>query len=296
MSYTPTPDATLLPFSFANLPVRGRLLRMAGLATHVPSLADAPPHLHQSLSELITLAALLTSESRKTPGGAMGATLQVQHPGFGALMFAHCSPEGVLKAYANPAATEVPFPQFAALAQGQSGIFAVTLESSTTGQRFQSLIPLTHPSIRRCVEAYYNEAVQTPTLLRVFSDSQGCGALFLQKLPDQNTDAEADDWHRLTLLLETLKAEEILPGGTDSLTLIHQLFAEDDVEIYPEEPLSFQADNPRPRMLAALASIPPDELQSLLENGPLTLVDETSGREETFTEAELSAFLTVNHS
>ena len=289
-------DAALLPFSFSSLPVRGRLLRISGLAAHIPSLADAPSHLSQSLSELITLAGLLVSESRKTSGGAMGATLQVQHPGCGALLFAHCSPEGALKAYANPAAAEVPFPQLAHPAQGHSGIFAVTLEPAGTDQRFQSLIPLTHTSICRCVEAYYNEAVQTPTILRVFSDADGCGAIFLQKLPDATPDQTDDDWQRLSLLLDTLKADEIPPGGTEALTLIHQLFAEDTIEVYPEESLNFQADNPRPRMLAALASIPPEELRELLEDGPITLTDQTSGQEETFTEADLSTFLTPHHS
>lgn len=273
---------TLLPFQFHNLPIRGRLLRLQGLAEHIPSLA-APTECTQTLAELLTAAALLAHDTKHT----LAVSLQLQHPALGALAFANCSAtrEGpaTLKAYANEVAQNTPF---ATIAQTEGGLFAVTLEPADLSNRYQSLVPLTGASAAECLAYYFQHSVQTRTLFVVFASTHVATAIMLQALPSE--DLPDDDWTRMDLLLQTLTEQEALDVSLTPETLLMRLFAEDDLSTFEAESPTFAEDDPRPRMLAALAGLPPAELAELIALGTVTLTDNTSGQSVTFTAAELS--------
>lgn len=268
----------LIPFQFHKLPVRGRLLRLKGLAQHIPSLAEANA-CTQTLSEMLTAAAMLAHDTKHT----LAVSLQLQHPGLGALMFAHCGLNGELKAYANPEAQGTPF---STLATTEGGIFAVTLEPQDLTNRYQSLIPLTGNSAAECLAYYFQHSVQTPTLFTVFADTENATALMLQALPSEQL--PEDDWTRLTLILQTLKAPEALDPSLAPETLLSRLFAEDDLSLFEAEHPTFAADDPRPRMLAALAGLPAEELADIIAQGTVTLTDKTTGQSVTFQASELT--------
>ena len=277
---------TLLPFQFHNLPVRGRLLRLHGLSQHIPSLATHT-ECTQTLAEMLAAAALMAHDTKHT----LAVSLQLQHPELGALAFANCSTTkespSTLKAYANETAQNTPFSTITATA---GGLFAVTLEPADLANRYQSLIPLTGNSAAECLAYYFQHSVQTPTLFVVFTNTQTATAIMLQALPaaEGEDPIPEDDWNRLQLLLSTVQAPEALDPDTTPETLLIRLFAEDDVSTFEAETPVFAADNPRPRMLAALAGLPADELAELIAMGSITLTDNTSGQTITFTADELS--------
>lgn len=276
----------LLPFQFHNIPVRGRLLRLSDLAEHIPSLAEES-ECTQTLAEMLAAAALLAHDTKHT----LAVSLQLQHPALGALAFANCSASrnetSILKAYANPVAQSTPFETIAAT---EGGLFAVTLEPSDLSNRYQSLIPLTGKSAAECLAYYFQHSVQTPTLFVVFTNASSATALMLQALPpsEGQDPLPEDDWTRLGLLLQTLTGNEALDPTLAPETLLMRLFAEDDLSTYPAEHPTFATDDARPRMLAALANLPADELADLIALGTITLTDNTSGQTVTFTAAELT--------
>jgi len=272
----------LLPFQFHKLPVRGRLLRLHGLSMHVPSLAQNAA-CAQTLAEILASAALLAYDTKYS----MSVSLQLQHPELGVLIFAQAAVGGALRAYANDIAQATPF---ATVAQTPGGIFAVTLEPEDMSQRYQSLIPLEGDSAAACIASYFKRSVQTPTLISVFANGEDATALMLQALPAENSNAKfpEDDWHRLGLILQTLTAQEALDPSLSSENLLGRLFAEDDVSLFEAEHPAFAHDDPRPRMLAALAGLPPEELAELMEDGTITLTDQTTGQAVTFSAEELA--------
>ncbi|MBI1309100.1 MAG: hypothetical protein GC129_04510 [Proteobacteria bacterium] len=270
---------TLLPFSFANLPVRGRLLQLQGLTQHVPSFNQANQACAQTLAELLAAAALIAHDAKHT----LAVSLQIQHPALGVLVFAHSSNRGSLKAYANAAAQVTPFSQ---LSKVEGGIFAVTMEPENLENRYQSLIPLTKPSAAESLADYFATSVQTATYFVVFANAQRAFALMLQSLPHEKTNE--DDWTRLGLLSKTLSAEEVLAEDLNPQSLLEKLFAEDDLTLYPAENPTFVQEDPRPRMLAALSSLPRAELTELMSQGTVTLTDNTTGQTITFTPEELA--------
>lgn len=281
---------TLHPFQFASLPVRGRLIRIPLINQHLPSLSAAPAALQQALSEILTTAALLAYDAKSQAT----VTVQLQHPDLQVLLFAECTQNGDLRAYANPSSHTVDFPSLFTI---PGGILAVTFQLAEGTPPYQSLIPLKGPTLASSLEDYFATSVQTPTLLRVFTGHShgvfGTAALVLQQLPTPSM-PEEDDWNRLEILANTLTTAEALPHGKPAETLLAHLFAEDDITLYSAQNLGFAPPAPRSRMLAALASLPPEEVRELLTHGPIQLVDETTGHTETFTHADLLPFLTAS--
>jgi molecular chaperone Hsp33 len=276
----------LLPFHFHNIPVRGRLLRLTGMSEHIPSL-ESETEVTQTLAEMLAAAALLAHDTKHT----LAVSLQLQHPELGALAFANCAAvrneTSVLKAYANEAAQNTPFN---AITATEGGLFAVTLEPEDLANRYQSLIPLTGNSAAECLAYYFEHSVQTPTLFKVFTDTESATALMLQALPpaEGQEPLPEDDWTRLNAIMQTLEAAEALDPSLTAETLLLRLFAEDDLSTFDPEHPTFATDDPRPRMLAALANLPADELAELIALGTITLTDNTSGQTVTFTADELA--------
>lgn len=281
-------SSTLHPFSFQHLPIRGRLLRLEDITRHVHTLAHANPATAHMLAEMLAAAALMVHDGEHQ----VSVNLQVQNVGAKAMAFAHCSQQGHLKAYANPAMAETTF---AALAQLPDSHFAVTLDAPGNPQPYQSLVGLVKGSPTAALEDYFTNSVQTPTWFRVQLRESApgkldVGAIFVQALP--GLAADDDNWNRMDILLQTLKADELANPALPAEKLLGMLFAEDDLRLSPPETFTLQADDPRPRMLAALANMPQDELEGLLDdNGSITLTDQTSGRAETFDRHDLAHLL-----
>src|SRR5690606_33762894 len=134
-------------------------------------------------AEMLALAALMVHDGAKR----YDVTLQIQHAylpdGKAGLMFARCTANGELKAYANPAAQEG---NLEAWLDGK-GIFAVVLTPVEGGDAMQSIVPLVSVSPAACVLDYYNDAVQTPTRLVTALKDDKVAVLFMQGLPGVNT-------------------------------------------------------------------------------------------------------------
>lgn len=288
---------TLLPFSFENLPIRGRLIRLEELDAHVPTLKEATEPMQQMLAELLTFASLLEHDTKHT----MDVSLQLQHPGHNALVFAQCKAQtadkpAIIRAYANEAAQHLSFETLSKPHKGQGGRFAFTLQPAAANmQPYQSLVPLHHTTVAECLRLYFAMSAQTPTLLKSLSGITPTGgvctgAIMLQGLPGKPL--PEDDFNRLQMILNTIEPAEILPGHLSGEQLLARLFAEDEIRVYQTETFAFGADNPRERMLTALASLPAAEIKQLLAEGPLEMTDQVSGQRVTFTEADLKHLLT----
>ncbi|MFZ2587532.1 MAG: Hsp33 family molecular chaperone HslO [Alphaproteobacteria bacterium] len=284
-------SSLLHPFQFENIPARGRLLRLEALSDHVMTLQDCAPATATLLAELLAAAALLVHDAKHEHS----VNLQVQNVARKAMAFAHCSQQGHLKAFANEGMRETSFAELGNLPDSH---FAVTLDNTNLAQPYQSLVGLHHPNASAALEHYFTTSVQTPTRFKVLTWRENdeadaplhAGALFLQALPGLSV--EDDAWHRLGLLMQTLTPAELANPNHPVETLLLNLFAEDTLRLSKPETFSLQADDPRPRMLAALANIPPQNLRDMFEkDDEITLTDQTSGKVERFTEADLQHLL-----
>lgn len=280
----------LLPFIFDNIPVRGRLLRLDNLNSHVPALNNQADNFNQMLCDIISATVLFSYELKD----ANRVTLQIQSEGEVPLLVAQCTSDGSLKAYGKTK-SDITGKRFIDLFNNNA-ILALSVDMPHATQPYQSFVELNHSSLTSSLEQYFAQSAQVKTYLRVFSSNHdgkvACAAIFLQALPGENL--TEDDWHRLGLILNTVTLAEALPGKTSEVELIQRLFAEDELRIFETRPLTFNPRHNREKMLDALQSLGLDACLELLQDGTVTLTDEFSGFSETFSEADIRNLFASN--
>lgn len=280
---------SITPFVLENLAVRGKLLRLSGLATHIPSLQNTTASMASAMAELVACAALLLHDFKQ----AESLTLQIQNATNGGLMAANINKAGTLKAYTNKPmceADEIITPE---------AILAVTAHTKDTPP-YQSMVALESTSITAALENYFAQSMQSTTQLYIQSDYTqtdfACAALFLQALPGEKHPPSDDDWHRFTLLTQTLTPQEFLPGDITPNGLLFRLFHEDGVSVFAPTPLNYNTAPSRPKMEAALISLGEGECEALLMHGPIEMTDQYTGAHETFTADDIRALFAADGS
>lgn len=278
---------TLLPFMLDNIPVRGKVLRLPNITEQIKALEHGEDQVARLLAELLAAAVVFTFDLKNKAN----VTLQVHNHGSHLpLLVAKCNYKGVLRAYAQKSGDvdgDTP-------AENAESVFVVTVDYGSDSEGVQSIVPIKTGSIGQSVETYFEQSAQLPTYFRVFTgvDGQGrtsAGAVFLQAMPHKEPVSD-DDWRRMGIVLSTIRPAEILPGNLSEEDLLRRLFAEDTVRVFDHQPLAFTAQGSRKRMLDALASLGVEECRDILDEsgGIITMTDEYSGAEETFTEGDIA--------
>lgn len=239
-------------FSFDHTDIRGELAHLDRAYQEVIERHQYPEIIAVSLGELMAATALL-SANLKFKGRL---TLQVRLKGSVSLLQAETDEQGRLRAIARyDEAAEVKALTFS------DGNMVITIEPEV-GQKYQGITLIEGGNIAAALEAYFFQSEQLPTKFWLVSNGQSAAGLMLQKLPAQQEQDE-DAWGRVSHLASTIKQEELL--FLDNETLLHRLYHEESVRIYPASELSFFCNCSKDRIGKALSSLGYDELQSILE-------------------------------
>jgi molecular chaperone Hsp33 len=94
--------------------------------------------------------------------------------------------------------------------------------------------------------------------------------MMLQLLPDSEND-DVDGWTRISHLASTLKNDELLE--LDNETLLHRLYNEETIRVYPADPIRFSCSCSKDRVGQAILTIPKNELVELIEEQGKVSVD-----------------------
>ena len=282
-------QGVMRPFVFEHLAMRGRLLRLPNVTSHINALDLGDDSLGQTLCEMLMAAVVLAFDMKDKAN----VTLQITSDGDVPLLLAKCNYKGVLRAFAKKDKEAADAKK---TLQGDSkSVFTVTVDYGRDKDAYQSIVPIDADSVSKSLEDYFARSSRLRTLFKVFTgtDDSGrmsCGAMFMQALPGKK-DLSEDDWRRMQLILSTLHDHEILPGKVKEIELLQRLFAEDDVRVFPRQEIGFADSGSRARMAEALKSIGADECRDVLrkENGSFTMTDEYTGHGEKFTEEDMRA-------
>lgn len=109
---------------------------------------------------------------------------------------------------------------------------ALTLQNDDTGQNYQGLIDASSGDLGQGLQDYYEHSEQLPTRLWLHVSEQHACGFMLQQMPtaDLSRDEwDEDAWQRLTLLADTLKADELFELPIENI--LQRLFHEEDVQI-----------------------------------------------------------------
>jgi molecular chaperone Hsp33 len=168
-----------------------------------------------------------------------------------------------------------------------SATLAITIEPEGR-ERYQGLVPLDKDSLSECLEYYFAQSEQLSTKIKLAANQTTAAGILIQEMPHSSDDEQAqDNWQHLSLLLESLKAEEQLE--LDHEEQLYRLFHEQQVRLYDPEALQFFCSCSKQRTAKMLISLGFDEVNQILQEQDLIEVNcEFCGQNYQFNQADIN--------
>ncbi|MDB2409324.1 Hsp33 family molecular chaperone HslO [Pseudomonadales bacterium] len=150
------------------------------------------------------------------------------------------------------------------------GQLAITIEPEE-GERYQGIVAADQATLAECLQGYFNQSEQLPTLFHLATSDTTAAGILLQRMPhddgDQidvtDTSTSQNIWEELIALASTLTNKELLEESTEKL--LFNLFHEHPVKLSPPDDIQFECSCSQQRTASALMQINPLEIESILE-------------------------------
>lgn len=277
-------------FYIENFPVRGEVVHLEEALQTILAQRDYMPAVKILLGEMLSATALLAS-TLKIKGRI---SLQIQASGTFKWAMAECNHLGEVRALADyetdPRFVEAT-DSSAVLGALVNPVLFINIEPEF-GERYQGIVPLDQVTLAGCLMQYYDLSAQIPTRIVLASTDKRSGGLLIQLLPrhdeeEQNL-VDEDLWPRLTMLTETLKAEELT--NLDANEILYRLYNEEEVRLPEIEALKFGCTCSKERCANALIQIGVDAVHETLEQqNPIRMDCQFCNTQYTFTAEEALA-------
>lgn len=263
-------DDTVLPFQLDRSDIRGRVVRLDGVLEQVLKQHNYPPQIEALVAEMALLTALMGQSIKLR----WKLSLQVRGKGPARLIatdYYGPTEDGEparIRAYASYDDERLD-PSASAFSQIGEGYFAVMLDQGQGMVPYQGFTPIAGGSLSACAETYFAQSEQLPTRFALtFGKSQEPGreshwrggGVMLQHMPklgegvaaefgsgeggllshvDILAGAEADNWTRANLLLDTVEELELIGPQVSPTDLLIRLFHEEGPRVFDTQPVRF---------------------------------------------------------
>ncbi|MFA5969433.1 MAG: Hsp33 family molecular chaperone HslO [Sphingomonas sp.] len=276
---------TALSFTLSARHARGRLVRLGPVLDDILSRHAYPAAIEALLAEALALTALIGT-TLKDAGGQL--TMQTQSDN-GVVRLLVCDYRGgEVRGYvdfdADKLADAPAQPTLFALF-GQ-GYLTITFDQTTTGERYQGIVPLDGETLAEAVQSYFMQSEQIPTLVRVgmSKDKHGrcvVGGLFLQHLPEGeegrdriHTRLDHPEWQHVEILGATIEPAELTDADTSLETLVWRLFnEEEEVRVFAGMSLARGCRCTADYIAQVIGRFPVDERQAMADENGVIVVD-----------------------
>ena len=282
-------------FLFEESDIRGEIVTLTKAFQDAKLAQSLAPELQPLFGEFLAGAAMI-SEILKFDGLI---TLQARGDGIVPIIMAEANHlgdlRGVVTAMPNEHFVTDDTCELKALPEliGK-GVLTIIIDPSK-GQRYQGIVPLDGAKLENCLSHYFEQSEQLPTFLVLFSNEQQCGGIFLQCLPnsDSDTNKQKDQWDTLCQLTSTMQSDEFF--SADHPTLLYRLFHEQQCRVFEAKPLRFKCSCSEKRSRRALASLGSAELTELINEGkPVDIDCQFCGAQYSFSIEKLKGLLSNN--
>lgn len=259
-----TQDFDLLHrYLFSEHQVRGELVQLNKSFSDIIDTGEYPTIVGTLLGELMCAAALLTAMLK------FEGEISIQLQGDGAIRYIaiNGTHEQALRGTARWDG-ELCSNQLSDLFP--NGLIVITI-TPTKGERYQGVVALEHDSLAACLESYFSKSEQLDTkiILHCDMESRRAGGLLLQALPKIDNLAVGDFEH-LSTLTASITQQELL--NLPAHDVLYRLYHQEKVELFDPQPVNFVCGCSKQKSLAALRSVPKQELYDIIESeGAVTL-------------------------
>lgn len=245
-------------YIFENYAVRGELVSLQDTYRQVLGQHAYPSAVKALLGELLVATSLLTATLK------FDGEITVQLQGDGPLRLAVINGDHQQN-MRGVARIDGDIADDSTLQQMVGNGYLVITLTPAEGERYQGVVGLEGATVAECLENYFLQSEQLPTRLYIRTGEQdgelAAAGMLLQVLPAQETNA--DDFDHLAQLTATVKAEELftLPANE----VLYRLYNQDEVTLYPPQPVQFLCTCSRQRCADALLTLGEAELKEMLE-------------------------------
>ena len=254
-------------FLFENLDVRGRLVCLTGAWKKMIEGRGYPSRIAELLGHSAALTAMLAANQKDV--GRI--TLQVQGSGSVKLLVADCTADLKIRSMAS---YESDSPTLG------DGRLAMTFENQTTGQLYQSLVPLEGATLAEIFENYLARSEQRVSFLRLYANEGALCGLLLEKLPGADA-KDADGWNRVNHLAGTLQLAETV--NAQPYDLLVKLFPEELLRVFKIDPVEYHCPFNVQNVERVLRGLGREECESILaEKGEVIIKNEMCNHEYRF--------------
>lgn len=290
----------LLPFLIEAGAVRGRLVRLGPSLDTILDGHGYPTPVAERLAETLALAAALAGGLKYR--GVF--TLQIQGDGPIPLIVADVTSAGDLRGYARftpdrlEDLADEPAPSLARLLG--KGYLAFTVDQGPDTERYQGIVELAGDTLADCAQTYFRQSEQLDTAVRLAALYGGpargwqAAALVVQRMPlgpnspIHTAEQAEENWRRATILMSSVRDQELLDPTLDPARLLLRLFHAEGLDILADRPLLARCRCSRDTVMGALHSLPRDELETLGEDGVISVVCEFCKTEYRFATGTLA--------
>lgn len=301
-----TAGARLLPFMLDNTPVRGRIAHLDEVVSKIIARHDYPGQVAHLLSECLLVAALLAAQLKQQ--GIF--TLQMKGKGPIKMLVADASFDGTLRGYAelgeqadayfaekkseeNPLLQEL---------FGEGGHLAITFDAGGD-QRYQGVVALEGTSVADAVMEYFNHSQQLNMHMMLAvkgAKEEGvlekggikAAAMMIEQMPE-TAEQQADlldgqeAWGYASVMMKTVKPEELLSVGEMPESLLNSLYHEQGVRVFSARAYHASCRCSRERIEKLLLSMAEDDRAHMLVDGKASVHCQFCNSEEHFSAQEL---------
>lgn len=283
------------PFMLEVSGLRGRLVRLGPALDEILERHPYPDPVAQLLGEAVILGTVLASGLKYD--GIF--SLQLRGDGPVSLLTMDMTSEGQLRAYARYDDGADLEGEAAMTDLVGKGYLAFTVDQGPGTDRYQGIVDVQGDTLSDCVQHYFRQSEQIDTGISVsVKKTEGGwfgGGMAIQRLPDQQQPAfsgnqHEDDWRRAMVLMGSARESEMADPGLPPNTLLFRLFHEDGVRVFTPTPVVVDCRCSRDKIGQVLASLPPEELEELSDDGAASVTCEFCNETRSFTLDDVAGY------
>ena len=273
-----------LPFQIEGQDIKGRVVRLGRSVNEILDKHNYPDHVSKLMGEALAFTALIGSLMK------YDGILTTQMKGDGPLKVlvsdffksAENKMIGDIRGYAS---FEEDIIEGDILEDmfGSKGYLAITIDQGKFMERYQGIVKLEGENLTHAAEDYFRSSEQLPTkvMLSCEKDQNSnwqAGAIMIQHYArntedeqDRNEDETKNHWNTASVLLGSLKQEELLDQNLSLQNLLIRLYHESGVRIFDHTIIKEGCRCIQEKIRTALASMDLEELNEIADDGTINV-------------------------
>ena len=248
--------SSLQRFLFEHEAIRGDIIHLETVYQTIAQQRAYPPKIKQLLGEAMMACALLVS-GIKFEGEV---SLQFQGDHRFSLMLIQCDHLLQMRGFANFAENLTDEDYSQAFMEGN---LVINLTPHQQTQTYQSIVPLISTAMAENLMHYFAQSEQLPTKIWFASNEHHVAGILLQLMPGQSSLQREHFWEYAVHIGSTITEQELLT--LDNATLLHRLYHETELRLYPERLIQFKCRCSHEKMQQVIGLLGEKEAQDLLK-------------------------------